>query len=225
MPKAIRQRLSSDQRLTNIYHKQSGIKSGKVTHSRIADSKFIIIDTETTGFHAYAGDEIISIAMLEYRGLEATGNIYQSLINPQRLIPEESTTIHGITDADVKDAPKLKEILADILEFIDDGTLVGHHVQFDIRFLNKTLKPYLGLTLQNNWLDTMLLFLAHEKRLGHYQLDEVATHCGITIHDRHTALGDARAAADLFIHLCNEMITPSEPLFSLINQQVKKDGL
>lgn len=183
------------------------------------------MDTETTGFHAYSGDEIVSIAMIEYEGLEPSGKTYETFINPQRSIPAESTEIHHIRDEDVASAPTIEEALPAILKFIGESTIVGHHIQFDIRFINKTLKPYLGITLQNPWLDTMLLFLAHEKRLGHYQLEDAANDCGITIHNRHTALGDAQTAGELFAHLAKQLCGQSAPVFHLRNQQVKSDGL
>ncbi|MGD8524685.1 MAG: 3'-5' exonuclease, partial [Thioalkalispiraceae bacterium] len=225
LPRSVKQRLKSNHGLASLYKQQQAIALTSLLDKPIAKSRFIIMDTETTGFHAYAGDQIVSIAMIEYQGLQNTGNIYQTLINPGRTIPAESTAIHGITDDDVSQAPVIEDALPDILNFIADGIIVGHHIQFDIRFLNKTLKPYLGLTLQNPWLDTMLLFLAHEKRLGHYQLEEATSHYGIEIHDRHTALGDAQAAGVLFTHLAQVLTSPSQPVFFLRNQQVKKEGL
>lgn len=225
MPKVIRQRLHADKSLRAIYHTQNTIKSSQLINQAIEDTRFIIMDTETTGFHAYAGDEIISIAMIEYHGLQPTGNTYQTYVNPQRPIPAESTSIHGIIDNDVQDAPTLEQLLPEILAYIDNAVIVGHHIEFDIRFLNKTLRKFLGLQLQNPWLDTMLLFLAYQKRLGHYQLEDAAADCGIAIHNRHTAMGDAQAAGELFAYLAKQLSTPSGSIFSLRNQQVKKDGL
>jgi len=219
LPSSIRHRLHADTKLKNIYLNQSSLNSKKITHKSIADSRFIVLDTETTGLQAYAGDEIISIAMLEYQGLDATGQSYEQYINPQRAIPAEATAIHGITDSDVLTAPTLKELLPEIMDFIGDAILVGHHIQFDFRFLNKTLKPYLGIQLKNPWLDTMLLYLAHQGRLGHYSLEEVAAACHIQIRNRHTALGDAQATADIFSYLSGQLCTLSNPIINLINQQ------
>ena len=216
---SLRQRLHTHAELKNIHLKQSSLNSKKITRKSIADSRFIVLDTETTGLQAYAGDEIISIAMLEYQGLDATGQIYEQYINPQREIPAKATAIHGITNSDVDNAPTLKKCLPDIMSFIDDAIIVGHHIQFDFRFLNKTLKPYLGIQLKNPWLDTMLLYLAHQGRLGHYSLEDVAAACHIQIRNRHTALGDAQATADIFRYLSGQLCTRSDPVINLINQQ------
>lgn len=212
-------RLLSDTDLLHLYLEHTHIDSKRLINTTVNNSRFIVLDTETTGLHAYSGDEIISIAMLEYQGLKPTGNTFEKLINPQRSIPAESTKIHGISNEQVTGCETIQQALPEILSFISDGIIVGHHIQFDIRFLNRTIKPYLGFTLQNPWLDTMLLYLTHEKRLGHYQLEEAAATYNIEIHNRHTALGDAEATAELFTHLAREMTSTESPLFDLRNKQ------
>jgi len=222
MSRDIQYRLHKKPELKKLYLKHTSLNTKRIVKKPVSDSRFVVLDTETTGLHAYAGDELISIAMLEYQGLEPTGRQYDHYINPQRPISPESTAIHGITDPDVESAPTIQELLPDIMDFIDGATLVGHHIQFDFRFLNKNLKPYLGFQLKNPWLDTMLLFLAYQGRLGHYQLEEVAAACNITIHHRHTAMGDTQAAAEIFSYLAGKLCLPSEPVINLINQQVNE---
>ena len=67
----------------------------------------------------------------------------------------------------------------------------------------------------------MLLYLTHENRLGHYQLEDAAASYNIEIHNRHTALGDAQAAAELFVHLAQQLSSPARPLFEIRNKQGK----
>lgn len=215
----IRDRLHNDPVLYKLYSRYSQLNRKKILKKPISETRFVVLDTETTGLQPYAGDEIISIAMMEYQGLQASGNQFETLINPQCPVPQDSTEIHGLTDVDVENAPVLVDVLPDILRFIDKAVVVGHHVQFDFRFLNKTLKRYLGFQLNNPWLDTMLLFLAHKGQLGHYQLEDVARACRIEIHDRHTAMGDTQAAGEIFSYLARQLCNESEPVISLINQQ------
>lgn len=61
---------------------------------------------------------------------------YETLINPQRPLPEEITQITGLTDAELKDAPVEAAVAPEIREFIGLGTPVGHNLPFDLRFLN-----------------------------------------------------------------------------------------
>ena len=191
----------------------------------IEESRFVVMDTETTGFHVYAGDEIISIAMLEFEGLTATGREYTQLINPKRLIPAESTAIHHITDHDIADCPEIAAVLPDIAEFIGDAVIIGHHINFDIRFLNRYLKQQMGCQLRNPSLDTMLLFTSHTGRIGHYTLEEVAECCHIEVLDRHTARGDALMAAGIFSCLAPMLSTPGDTVNHLYNQQLGYDPI
>lgn len=179
----------------------------------------MVLDTETTGYHAYSGDEIIDIAMIELQGLEPTGRTYQSYVNPGRPIPPASTEIHHLTDKDVKDAPILQDILPDILGFIDNAVLVGHHINFDIRFINKTLQKYCHGQLQNPWVDTMLLFLEHRGQIGHYTLEEVARFCQVEITHRHSAEGDAVATSAIFKHLVQKLASMQDSVDRLVRSQ------
>ena len=67
-------------------------------------SGYAVFDCETTGTDPDA-DEIVSLALvlLDRDGVE-TGR-FSSLVRPSCPIPEDATAIHGISDADVADAP------------------------------------------------------------------------------------------------------------------------
>ncbi len=214
-----------DPDLAALYHACRLHPGKRQLQQAIAETRFVVLDTETTGFEVFAGDEMIAIAMLEYQGYTATGERYQTLIHPGRPIPASSTAIHGIDDADVRDAPAIERIFPDIVRFIGDGVLVGHHVDFDLRFLNKYLRQLVGCRFRNLWLDTMLLYTGLTGRLGHYTLEEVAAWCGHPVQNRHTALGDARAAADIFTTL-GPRICPSEaPLQKLHDRQFSTEAI
>ena len=185
----------------------------------VAETRFVVLDTETTGLYAYAGDQVVAIAVLELEGLVPTGRHWSSLVNPGRPIPAEATAIHGITDEQVAGAPALDTVLPVVDAFLADAPLVGHHTAFDLRFINRARRRAGRPPLRNPVLDTMLLYLATSGRLGHYTLEEVAGACGVTIRHRHTALGDARAAADIFACLVPRLVDPQRPLRSLLAAQ------
>lgn len=212
-----------DPYLAQLCEKFRNQNKKKILAQTIEESRFVVMDTETTGFHVYAGDEMISIAMLEYQGLQPTGREYVQLINPQRAIPAESIAIHHITDEDVTGSPTIEAVLPDIAEFIGNGILIGHHINFDIRFLNKYLKRQIGCQLGNPSLDTMLLFTTHTGRIGHYSLEEVAECCHIEMRDRHTARGDALMAGNIFTCLTPLLSDPTSSVNHLYNQQFTHD--
>ncbi len=212
-----------DPDLAALYHACRLHPGKRQLRQPVADTRFVVLDTETTGFEVFAGDEMVAIAMLEYRGYEPTGERFQTLIHPGRPIPAASTAIHGIDDAMVRDAPAIETVFPAIVRFIGDGVLVGHHINFDLRFLNKYLQALVGCRFRNLWLDTMLLYVGHTGRLGHYTLEEVAEYCGHPAADRHTALGDARTAAAIFTTLGPRICAPDEPLQKLHDHQFHMD--
>ena len=204
-----------------VYDDLRALKPRSITRTPVSRTRFVVIDTETTGLHAYAGDEIISIALVELRGLTVTGRTLSTLVNPRRPIPPESTAIHHLTDADVADAPVIEEVLPDVVRFIGRSVLVGHHVNFDLRFLNKTLRKQCLCRLRHPWLDTMMLYSAVSGRVGHYSLEEVAEFCQVELRKRHTAYGDAVMTAFMFKWLAERMTNGRHPVSKLIKWQTQ----
>jgi len=211
--------LLSDPALLELHDRLLRLEPKSLTRNSVQDTRFVVIDTETTGLRAYAGDEICSISLIEIEGLELTGREFNALINPGRKIPPASTRIHQITDEDVKDAPVIEEILLELAGFIGESVIVGHHIGFDIRFLNKTLQKELLCRLKHPWLDTMLLYLVSSGQVGHYRLEEVAAYAGVAIRGRHTARGDALATGEVFVKLAVSLAGTDEPVGELINRQ------
>jgi DNA polymerase-3 subunit epsilon len=97
--------------------------------------------------------------------------------------------------------------------------LVGHHISFDIRFINKALQKVCHGQLQNPWVDTMLLFLEHRGQIGHYTLEEVARYCHVDITNRHSAEGDARATAAIFEQLVTQLASMQDTVDRLVRSQ------
>lgn len=167
----------------------------------VDDARYVVLDTETTGLAAYAGDRIVQVALLEYRGLRPTGEALCSLVRPGIPIPARATEIHGIDDDMVAGAPTIDELIDAIVAFLDGAVLVGHHVAFDLRFLNRVTQRTLFCRLPQPALDTMLMYLARSGRLGHYALEEIAEACGVPVEGRHDARGDAVMCGRIFARL------------------------
>lgn len=204
-----------------VHTRVRALKPKTLTCLPVEQTRFVVLDTETTGFKVYGGDEIVSIALLEMRGLELTGREFTTLVNPRRSIPPTSTAIHNICDADVVHAPVIEEVLHDVTQFIGESVLVGHHVPFDLRFLNKALHQKFRCRLRNPWLDTMLMYVAFSGRLGHYTLEDVARFCNVEIRDRHTARGDALMTATMFKTLASCLIAGHRTVSTLIKCQTQ----
>lgn len=94
----------------------------------------IFFDLETTGTDI-VNDRIVEISYLKVysNGKEESKTMR---INPGMHIPESSTAIHGITDADVKDCPTFKEEAKNIANDIEGCDLAGYNSnRFDIPLL------------------------------------------------------------------------------------------
>jgi DNA polymerase-3 subunit epsilon len=99
-------------------------------------SKVIAIDLETTGFGK--SDRIIEFAAIAFDPdtRSVLGQI-ETLINPMRNIPEDSSKIHGLVSSDLSLAPTFEEIADDLIAFLGDNKIVAHNADFDLRFLIK----------------------------------------------------------------------------------------
>ena len=99
----------------------------------------IVLDTETTGLDPEAGHRIVEVAGLELYGYVPTGRHFRQYINPERAMPSEAQSIHGLGDEFLSGQPVFEAIAGDFLEFIGDAPLVIHNAGFDLKFLNAEL--------------------------------------------------------------------------------------
>jgi len=159
---------------------------------------YAIIDVETTGLKA-ATEKIIDIAILLHDGRKVVDE-FQSLINPERIIPANITRLTGITNDMVKEAPKFWEVARDIVLMTRDKTFVAHNVNFDYSFVREEFSE-LGYTFKRRKLCTVQMSRKLLPGKKSYSLGNICQELGCDIEQRHRAYGDARATALLFTHL------------------------
>jgi exodeoxyribonuclease X len=108
--------------------------------------RFFVADTETTG--AGPEDKVCELGWIEIDENMNVLSEVQSLIDPQYMISPSASGIHGLTNADVEQAPTIEEFFS-----VDDPScygrkvtdpivLIGHRISFDYRFLS----PYINVT-------------------------------------------------------------------------------
>ena len=91
-------------------------------------------DLETTGIKV-ATDRIVEICIVRVSP-DGSTKTKTLRINPEMHIPAEVTAIHGITDEDVKDAPKFREVAHELAQFLENCDLAGFNSNhFDIPLL------------------------------------------------------------------------------------------
>lgn len=156
----------------------------------------VVIDVETTGLD-YTKEKIIEFAGVKL----VNGKVkekFESLINPHQHIRKSSQAIHGISEDDLADAPEEEEIYPRIFEFIGDATIVAHNAIFDFSFLNKTSKRLYNKPLENNYIDTQMMFKEVYPQYESCGLDCLVSVFNATIEKRHRAMGDALALAQCY---------------------------
>lgn len=169
----------------------------------LEDAVFSVIDTETTGLDLNTA-KIINIAAVKVQNFKII-DFYNAFINPGIEIPKESIKWHGITDDMVVDKPSAAEVMPDFLNFVGSSILIGHHVNFDVKMINKEMKESFGCDITNPWLDTMLIYTRSIiKKDAHVSLDYLFDIYKVTCNGRHTALGDALATAEVFTKMIQQ---------------------
>jgi CBS domain-containing protein len=161
----------------------------------------VAIDCETTGLDPRKA-WIVEFAAVPLAGgrPEVTQSIRYRL-KPGDAIPASATRIHGIDEAAVSGAPTFSEIWPELERFIGRTTVIGHTIAFDLAVLERECRRA-GVTWRlPRRLDVRLLAEIVQPSLPDYSLETVAAWLGIDTAGRHSAYGDAAAAAGIFAAL------------------------
>ncbi len=166
---------------------------------------FAIVDIETTG-GAAKNNKITEIAIVISDGKKILDQ-YSSLVNPERPIPPFITNMTGISNKMVRSAPKFYEIAADIIRLFEGCIFVAHNVRFDYSFIKEEFNQ-LGYTFSMQQLCTVRLSRKTYPQLTSHSLGNLIKHFSISVKNRHRALDDAIATAELF----HKMLTHQKTL-------------
>ena len=176
-------------------------KSGTDLERPLSTLIYTAFDTETTGLQPSGGDEIIQIGALRVaNGSLCMDDTFEKLIDPGRPINPESLAVHGILDAMVKGKPAIGAVLPDFHRFCEQSVLLGHNIAFDMRFL-QIKERTTGVVFSQPVLDTLLLSAVAYPNQEHHSLESSMALLGVSIEQRHSALSDATATAQIFLKL------------------------
>ena len=171
---------------------------------RLAELSYVVVDVETTGGRAYAGDRITEIAAIVVENGAITRE-FETLVNPQRPIPPMVTAITNITWNMVRTAPTFRDVAEDVASVLRGHVFVAHNASFDWRFVSSELTRATGGRLDGRRLCTVKLARKVLPHLPRRSLDHLARFYGVEITSRHRAGGDARATARVLIRLLRDV--------------------
>ena len=158
---------------------------------------YAIIDIETTGGYA-AANGITEIAVIIHDGKKIIHH-FETLINPQQIIPTYITALTGISNQMVADAPEFESIAQALFNLLNDKIFVAHNVNFDYSFVKHQLKNA-GFDLTAKKLCTVRLSKKVFEGLPSYSLGNLCRSLELPIENRHRAGGDASATVKLLEH-------------------------
>jgi ATP-dependent DNA helicase DinG len=209
---------------------------------RAAERVYVAIDLETTGLDKGI-DRITEIAAVRFQAGRELAR-FETLVNPQKTIPPRIAQMTGITNAAVAKAPRLEEVLPELLAFIgSDVAAVVEHSRFDIEFLAEE-----GVKFQQPSYDTVELAQILLPGLASYSLVELSQSLSITVDlsnlewpessqqsqpdyfkarngdQWHSALQDVRATAQLFWRLCQAAASLPIAIHDLLLETAQKES-
>lgn len=171
----------------------------KYTKVRKLENDYTVLDFETTGLTPGI-NEIIEIGAIKYRN-DKPIDTFQTYVKP--IIDEIDpyiTKLTGISEETVANSPSLKEVLPELINFIDGENIVAHNASFDMKFLliemNNNNIPYQKFRV----IDTLPLARKKLPFLKNHKLLTLKEYLDINIKS-HNALDDCKVTGELYKHI------------------------
>ena len=169
-------------------------------------SRWVILDTETTGNDPRNGHRVIEVGCVELIERRRTGRTFQAYLNPDRDSDEGALQVHGLTREFLADKPRFPDIAERLRQFLFEAEVIIHNAPFDLGFLDAeyaridpSAEPFsAGLRVTDS------LRVAREKHPGQpNSLNALCRRYGVDGSARtlHGALLDSELLADVYLAL------------------------
>lgn len=171
-----------------------------------ANTRQIVLDTETTGLEPSQGHRIIEIGCVEMINRRLTGNNYHQYLQPDREIDEGAQAVHGISNEFLADKPRFPDVVKDFIEYLDGAELIIHNAPFDVGFIDHEFKlagaEYGNVATYCTVIDTLVM--ARKMRPGKKNnLDVLCKEFEVNNahRDLHGALLDSELLAEVYLRM------------------------
>jgi len=161
----------------------------------LKDSEYVVLDLETTWLTPYR-EWITEIAAIKCKNWEIIDN-FQTLVNPERRIPNWIVRLTWITNEMVADAPTIDEVMPQFSDFLGDAIIVWHNVSFDFRFLSYYHYQCMWTYLENQTICTLKIARRLLPELPNKKLWTICEYFWIINERAHRAMWDTRATLEV----------------------------
>jgi len=163
-----------------------------------------VIDFETTGLSPAQGDRATEIAAVILQDGKVVGR-YQSLMNAGVRIPSFIQELTGISDAMIRSAPPVADVMREVSAFVGDYPLIAHNASFDCKFWDAELAR-INRSRRQEFACYLLLSRRLLPQAPSHKLGALIEFANLPVAGRyHRALADAEMAASLLVRLEEEL--------------------
>jgi DNA polymerase-3 subunit epsilon len=170
----------------------------------IKDLTFAVVDVETTGMSP-GYNRVIDIGVVKTRN-GTISETWETLIDPKQKIGKWITYYTNLRDCHVRGKPTFDRFVPKIQRLLEKSVFVAHNVNFDYSFLTQEMRR-IGREFNYPRICTVQLGRKLLPQLANAHLDALSDYYNIKISQRHRALPDALATAEVlnnFIEIARE---------------------
>ena len=187
---------------------------------------YVVFDTETTGFNAAGGDQMIEIGAVKLKDGEIIDR-FDELINPGYHIPDHISELTCITDDMVKDSDTEEEVTKRFLSWVGACPLVAHNAKFDISFISMAMKKYNLGEFNYTVLDTLELSHILDQAYARHSLSALVKRYNVPWEEdaHHRADYDAEGTAYVFAKMLQKLIAQNYDTIRDLERLIPKDEI
>jgi DNA polymerase III subunit epsilon len=194
--------------------------------TRWREAELCVVDLETTGLDP-SRDEIIAFATVPIAGARVRlREARYRLVRPVRMPRANTILIHGLRREELSEAPRLSEVMDELLAELTGRVLVAHCATVEEGFLHAALLGA-GSGLRNPVIDTAGLaaeLFSRRRQPGEFELTPLARRLGLPVHRPHEADGDALTTAQVFLALATELDTSGRQTVGSLGKLRRSSG-
>jgi DNA polymerase III epsilon subunit family exonuclease len=196
----------------------------------LVDVPFVVFDLETSGAAPSTGAAVTEIGAVKVLGGSVVSE-FQTFVNPGHYLSDFITSLTGITDSMLAQAPTIDQVLPTFLDFLGpdrETVLVAHNAPFDMSFMKAAALAHEYEWPEYKVVDTARVarYVLDRDEVPNCKLSTLAPFFGSTTSPSHRALDDARATVDvlhgLFERLGSRDVTTLDQLLQFKRRRARR---